>query len=283
MGRDYDITKLLISKQFSDLDKDEKAYILSLVDGEGEYNELRHIALQARDQEQEASEARESVMAAFDREFTPESHSKKSGIRKYWPYFAAAASLVVLLILGNMFLTNEQSQLAETKPSGNEEKVLRDSASSAMEKTADSAETKIENTMNADQIAELKPRTNEKVVEDSEVSEMIVEDDTEELIQPEIDNVVDDSDEEGELVVAAEQKEDQSTIQFSLKPDQEVNREELADQPSVVSAESANLRRSNQITQSSANIESIQKEKSKFANSDLFQIKRFMTDHYTAY
>jgi len=284
MDREYDITELLISKSFAELDADEKAFALTLVEDEKEYNSLRNIALESKDGQKVESASKDNVMATFDREFASEEVSDKVGIQKYRPYFAAAASLIVLLVIGQIFIKEDNGQLAEKKPLDKNEKILDDSTAytTAAEKVSDSPETDDENTDAQNQIAELnqKVKAEAEEVDDPKSNEIKLEDDLEEPILPE--KAIQDDSKMQDIIVTTEKKDDQPNNTASAYSDEMISEDELANQPAVVSESMAKKQRSVTIAQSVED-NAFRAEKSKSPNQRLFKIKRINKDHYTSY
>jgi len=284
MDREFDLTELLLAKRFEELDTREKAFVLTQVEGANEYNHLRNIVTHSKDESEMQPESKEKIMAAFDAEFEAESKKSFGWIKKYGPYIAAAASVAVLLIIGTIFLKNNENQLAEKKPVDKAEHSVEDStvnSKSFEDKTEDEDTVKIKSE-GLDQIAELKELEESTEGESSKSKDLGLEPESSAIKEVEADEVnesiavIEEPDSQGYDAV----EKDES--QYDLYRDNHtIGDDEVAVQEEKVNS-TANEQASVAAVQSMRQ-NSLRKKERKMPEPDLFKIKRIKKDHFTSY
>lgn len=302
MDNNFDITELLKTKSFSDLDPDELKFVLGQVENEAEYESLRNIILESRDEIDRASISKDAVMAAFDDEFPDTDNSAKKRTASYWPYLAAAASIIALLVIGSIFLDQDEEQLAEKKPVENKKteksqepgkpedqtqtrEELKEEAQQAASEESISKNQSIEKSdikdvptvpkaSNNDEIAQLESLEADLEIENTEMNESLSPD---KLETP--NNQFNDtsSHDYGNLANAsaierskARTDENKNTSGSSSEFDdiEQSSAEEFSAVPEVVSAQS---------------LEKSTKRSGKSKTRNIFQIKQIKKGHYTSY
>lgn len=131
MDKEFDISELLLTKSFDELNTDERQFVLSQVEGSKEYDQMRFIALQSKDEEQEETESKRkaAVLAEFDKVFdNSEAGRRKNKVdnkkTNYKALFYLAAAAVGIIFIINILPKFESSEkyLAENKKEVKDEK-----------------------------------------------------------------------------------------------------------------------------------------------------------------
>jgi hypothetical protein len=280
MGNNYDITELLRTKSFSDLDPEEKAFVLNQLKDEAEYESLRTIVLESKDDVTTVSGVKEAVMAAFDEEFSDSHPEEPKNRRKFWPYMAAAATVIVLLVIGSLFMNDKEDQLAENKVVQEKDSLITDT----LEEPEDEADLKDEeveeeNTSDSEtvQIAELKTPDDQEVLPGEKQSEEINEiAHSEEDLDIQADEMLLNDMPKEEI---AELKERAPTESESTEPAK--SKKATADESSALSNVSSRAITSAETKRMSNNF-SLERMKTKKQWVD-FKLKRINKNHYTSY
>jgi len=282
MGKNLDILELIRFKAFSDLDPEEKSFVLDQVENEDEYDLLRKIILESGDDTEMKSNSKDVVMAAFDEEFSINENSDKKRSR-FWPYIAAAATIAVLLVVGSFLLQENEEPLAENKMTEKKDKVNSDSITTRNdEQTSETAESKKEEDLEADepaQIAELKRIDTKDIKIQKEASDPGVKESSRQIEEIQVqadmvenDDFIDDELGEPEVEIASDYEE-VSEVEVSS---------------SSVSGLENSLSETARSQQSAIQTESLSKGNSRRKRKNLnpmddFKLKRIKKDHYTSY
>ncbi len=300
MGNNFDITELLKTKSFSELTTQELKFVLSEVENEAEYEMLRKIILESRDEIERASSSKDAVMAAFDKEFPATENSERSKRLRFWPYFAAAASIIVMLVVGSLFMDSDREQIAENSSVEKEKKEKGDEAKELKEEPKVGQEIKGEATKTAsDEDAlteqELEELPMEEELTETEVQEDLIEIDSRdadiEIEKPELTRSMPAEERsEGEGQFTESSAGDFANVAQSVRVEESNAERERIKNASRSEVEYEDLEKSNEESVSaieySATTQSSQrsfKQRKKSKNSISFEIKRISKEHFTSY
>lgn len=300
MGNYFDITELLKTKSFSELTTHELKFVLSEVENEAEYEMLRKIILESRDEIERASSSKDAVMAAFDKEFPPPQNSESSKRLGFWPYFAAAASIIVVLVVGSLFMDSDREQIAENSSVEKEKKEKGDEANELREEPKVSQEIKGEATKTtSDEDAlteqELEELPIEEELTETEAQEDLVEIDSRdadiEIEKPELTRSMpteEHGDGEGQFTESS--ADDFANVAQSVRVEESNTESERIKNASRSEVEYEDLEKSSEESVSaiaySATTQSRQrssKQRKKSKTSISFEIKRINKGHFTSY
>jgi len=280
MGNNYDITELLRTKSFSDLDPKEKVLVLNQLKDEAEYESLRTIVLESKDDVTTVSGAKEAVMTAFDEEFSYSHPEEPKNRRKFWPYMAAAATVIVLLVIGSLFMSDKEDQLAENNVVQKKDSLITDTLEKPEYETdLKDEEVEEENTSDPEtvQIAELKTRDDQEILTGDKQSE-----ETNETAHPE--EVLDIQADEMHLNDMPKEEiaefEERAPAESEITEPAKFNKA-AADEASALSNASSRAITSAE-TQRMSNNFSLEGMESKRQWLD-FKLKRINKNHYTSY
>lgn len=279
MAKNYDITELLRSKTFSELEPDEKAFVLNQLEGKEEYNALRMIVIESKDDFDLTSSSKKRVMDAFDEEF-PNSFepNKNKKAWNYWPYAAAAASIVLLLIIGGLYKNQHGEQLAENKAIEKKDSLPADTVINKALESVEESLIKEEHDKNtpreSEQIAELK----KPEVEDEEpkASEFNLETNLEEVVLDQADEAFVDDAVQRE-VVEAEENVDAGVNAISGSEAQSPAADEAPAYLETFSQQKSS------VEVKSLNNNAPSKRKGDIKGFKAFNLKRINKGHYTSY
>jgi hypothetical protein len=280
MGNNYDITELLRTKSFSDLDPEEKTFVLNQLKDAAEYKALRNIVLESKDDLSLNSRAKESVMAAFDEEFGDYHKEAPKNKRKFWPYIAAAASIIVLLVIGSLLVYEKEDQFAENKVVQKKDSLNADTLEEP-EEESDLKDEELEKETTSDaeteQIAELKTRDDQEIlpeeVQSEEINEIAY---PEEVMDIQADEMLQNDMPNEEIAVFEEKAPTESVSTEAAK-----SKKAAADEASALSEVSTRAVTSAE-TQRMKNNFSLEGMKNKNQWVE-FKLKRINKDHYTSY